>query len=203
MNDTYAQNSDVTTPSQSPKTENASSGSLITYTLVALGLALFIRFFIAAPYIVQGASMMPTFQDLNYLIIDRVTYKLENPRRGDVIVFDLPQNTSKALIKRIIGLPGETVIVRGNTVTIINEQHPQGFQLDESYLSEENLGGISDTNVTLAEDQFFVLGDNRKVSADSRTWGTLPREDIVGRVFVRLFPIGGISIFPGVARYEE
>lgn len=203
MNENLAQKPGMTTPSSTPRVENSSSGSLVIYTLVALGLALFIRFFIAAPYIVQGASMMPTFQDLNYLIIDRVAYKIGEPERGDVIVFDLPQNTSKALIKRVIGLPGETIIIRGNTITIINDQHPQGFQLDEPYLSQENLGGISEVNLTLASDQYFVLGDNRKVSADSRVWGVLPREDIIGRVFVRLFPLGGISIFPGVARYEE
>lgn len=200
------QNTHIASPSplsSPPKTEGASSGSLILYTLIALGLALFIRFFIAAPYIVQGASMMPTFQDLNYLIIDRISYNLGDPDRGDVVVFDLPQNTSKALIKRIVGLPGETIIIRGNVVTIINEEHPQGFQLDEPYLSPENFGGVSEVNMTLADDQYFVLGDNRKVSADSRVWGMLPREDIVGRVFVRLFPITGISLFPGVARYDE
>lgn len=181
----------------------ASQGSLIAYTLVALGLALFIRFFIAAPYIVQGASMEPTFQDLNYLIIDRVSYNLGDPQRGDVVVFDLPQNTSKALIKRIIGLPGDTVIIQGNKVTIINDEHPQGFQLDEPYVDPVNFGGASNVHTTLGPDQFFVLGDNRNVSADSRVWGTLPREDIVGRVFLRLFPIGGIGVLPGAAEYTE
>lgn len=203
MNDTNTNNPTTIAPSTPPRGENASSGSLVAYTLIALGLALFIRFFIAAPYIVQGASMLPTFQDLNYLIIDRVTYQLGEPQRGDVVVFDLPENTSKALIKRVIGLPGETVIVRGNTITIINDEHPQGFQLDEPYLSAQNLGGVSEVNMTLSADQYFVLGDNRKVSSDSRVWGTLPREDIVGRVLVRLFPITGISFFPGFARYDE
>lgn len=186
--------------SQNPR---APQGSLVAYTLVALGLALFIRFFIAAPYIVQGASMLPTFDDLNYLIIDRVTYTLGEPERGDVVVFDLPQNTSKALIKRVIGLPGETVIIANNSVTIVNEEHPQGFQLDEPYLDPENIGGEADTHMTLGPDQYFVLGDNRKVSADSRIWGTLPREDIVGRVFLRLFPVTGISVLPGKVHYEE
>ncbi len=184
-----------------PTEHPSSSKSLVAYTLVALGLALFIRFFIAAPYIVQGASMLPTFQDLNYLIIDRVSYNLGEPARGDVIVFDLPQNTSKALIKRVIGLPGDTVVIAGDTVTIINDENPQGFQLEEPYLSRENLGGANQVSVKLGTDEFFVLGDNRKVSADSRIWGVLPREDIVGRVLVRLFPFGEISIFPGVARY--
>ena len=147
--------------------------------------------------------MLPSFQDLNYLIIDRVTYSLGDPTRGDVIVFDLPQNQSRALIKRIVGLPGETVVIEGNTVTIINQEHPDGFVLKEPYVEASNFGGVASVRTTLSDDQFFVLGDNRRVSADSRVWGILPREDIVGRVFIRLFPITGISIFPGESRYEE
>lgn len=201
MSESGTQNEVQTQVTNTPPAHPPSSRSLVAYTLVALGLALFIRFFIAAPYIVQGASMLPTFQDLNYLIIDRVSYSLGEPQRGDVVVFDLPQNTSKALIKRVIGLPGDTVIIAGDTITIVNEENPQGIQLEEPYLSPENLGGIGQVHVTLGTDEFFVLGDNRKVSADSRIWGVLPREDIVGRVFVRLFPLGEISIFPGVARY--
>ena len=181
--------------------ENSSKGSLVVYTIIALGLALFIRFFIAAPYIVSGASMEPTFNDLHYLIVDRISYDLGSPQRGDVVVFDLPQNTSRALIKRVIGLPGETVVLSGDEVSIINEAHPDGFTLAEPYLSPENFGGASDMRVTLGNDQYFVLGDNRKVSADSRVWGALPREDIVGRVFLRLFPLGSVGILPGEARY--
>lgn len=203
MTELGAQNTGERTAETSALAQKSSQGSLVLYTLVALGLALFIRFFIAAPYIVQGASMEPTFQDLNYLIIDRVSYNLGEPHRGDVVVFDLPQNTSKALIKRIIGLPGETVIIQGNTVTIVNDAYPQGFQLNEPYVDAANFGGASNVHTTLGPDQFFVLGDNRNVSADSRVWGTLPREDIVGRVFLRLFPIGGIGILPGAAEYTE
>lgn len=203
MTDSGARNADERGAQDAAIVQKASQGSLVLYTLVALGLALFIRFFIAAPYIVQGASMEPTFQDLNYLIIDRVSYNLGEPHRGDVVVFDLPQNTSKALIKRIIGLPGETVIIQGNTVTIVNDAHPQGFQLEEPYVDAANFGGASNVHTTLGPDQFFVLGDNRNVSADSRVWGTLPREDIVGRVFLRLFPLGGIGVLPGSADYSE
>ena len=180
-----------------------SSRSLILYTIVALGLALFIRFFIAAPYIVSGASMEPTFDNFHYLIIDRVSYDLAEPHRGDVIVFDLPQNTSRALIKRVIGLPGDTVSIKGNEVTITNDANPKGFTLAEPYLDPNNFGGMSGMSVELGPDQFFVLGDNRKVSADSRIWGVLPREDIVGRVFLRLYPFNHLGVLPGQARYEE
>jgi len=200
MNDPVMQNNSSPDASiQKP----SSARALVVYTLVALGLALFIRFFIAAPYVVSGASMEPTFDDWHYLIIDRVSYRLGAPQRGDVVVFDLPQDAGRSLIKRVIGLPGETVTLKGQSVTIVNAEHPQGFTLEEPYLDPANLGGSNNMTATLEKDQYFVLGDNRRVSADSRIWGTLPREDIVGRVFLRLFPLSGISIVPGESRYQE
>lgn len=178
-------------------------GSLLSYTVIALGLALFIRFFVAAPYVVSGQSMDPNFEDWNYLIVDRVSYDIGDPERGDVIVFDLPQEGGRSLIKRVIGLPGETVLLRGQSVTVINEKHPDGFTLEEPYLDPKNLEGRNDMRTTLGEDEYFVLGDNRRVSADSRIWGTLARENIVGRAFIRLYPLEQIGILPGEARYEE
>jgi signal peptidase I len=188
---------------QMPENDASSTRSLIVYTVVALGLAFFIRFFIAAPYVVSGASMIPTFYDYHYLIIDRVTYEFEQPQRGDVIVLDLPSDTSRALIKRVIGLPGETVSLSGTTVTVSNAEHPDGFVLAEPYLDPNNLGGPTDMSVTLGPDQYFVLGDNRRVSADSRSWGLLPKKDIVGRAFLRLFPFDKIGILPGTTRYDD
>lgn len=171
------------------------------YALFALGLALVVRLFIATPFIVSGSSMEHTFENFDYLIIDRVSYRIAEPQRGDVVVFGLPQETSRDLIKRIIGLPGETVRLENGTVTIINAAHPEGFTLSEPYLSPENRGGAGDMTVSMGPDQFFVLGDNRRVSADSRLWGTLPRADIVGRVLVRLYPFSHLSLLPGEARY--
>ena len=187
--------------SASSDTRNSSQRSLVAYTILAIGLALVIRFFVAAPYIVSGSSMEPTFFNLHYLIVDRLSYDFESPQRGDVIVFDLPQDTSRALIKRVIGLPGETVVITGNAVTVINAANPQGFTLSEPYLDPADLGGTTNIRVTLGSDDFCVLGDNRKVSADSRLWGTLPRSDIVGRVFLRLFPFTKLGVLPGEARY--
>ena len=188
---------------QSPTTQSSSSRALIGYSVVAIGLALLIRFFIASPYVVIGASMEPNFYDYHYLIVDRLTYDFSQPQRGDIIIFGLPEDTSRALIKRVIGLPGETVVLSGSapTVTIINAANPNGFTLSEPYLDPNDLGGPTDMRVTLGTDQYFVLGDNRKVSADSRTWGILPRADIVGRVFLRLYPFNDISILPAQSRY--
>ena len=139
----------------SPDANVHSQYSLVVYTALALGVALFIRFFIAAPYVVSGASMEPNFQDWNYLLVDRVSYAITQPQRGDVIVFDLPQDQSRALIKRVIGLPGETVVLSGTapTVTIYNTEHPKGFTIAEPYLSSENFGGATDMRVTLGADQ--------------------------------------------------
>ncbi len=208
MNDTtqtHAPDGFTEQPSPNPTvpSDSQSTRSLIIYTIAALGLAFFIRFFIAAPYVVSGASMVPTFYDYHYLIIDRVTYGFEEPQRGDVIVLDLPQDTSRALIKRVIGLPGETISLEGNDVIISNAAHPKGFKLAENYVDPNNFGGPTDTTITLGPDQFYVLGDNRRVSADSRSWGVLPREDIVGRAVLRLFPFDKIGILPGTVHFDD
>lgn len=184
-----------------PRSAKSADRSLFGYALVALGLAIVVRLFIATPFIVSGASMENTFQNFDYLIIDRITYDFSAPQRGDIVVFGLPQETSRDLIKRVIGLPGETVKLSGNAVTIINKEHPDGFTLNEPYLTPENLGGATGMQVTLGADQYFVLGDNRRVSADSRLWGTLPRKDIVGRVLLRLYPFTTMALLPGEARY--
>ncbi len=196
-------NDPVMHSSSSQGVKPSSDRSLIFYVIVLLGLVLVIRFFVAAPYIVSGSSMEPNFQDWNYLIVDRLSYDFSQPQRGDVIVLNMPEDTSRALIKRVIGLPGDTVELSGPnpTVTIVNRQYPQGFTLKEPYISPENYGGATDMKVTLGPDQYFALGDNRKVSADSRLWGILPRSDIVGRVLLRLYPPGEIGILPAEARF--
>lgn len=186
---------------KSPLTSLHSGKSFFAYVVIALGLALFIRFFIAAPYVVSGASMEPTFDNWHYLIVDRISYRLASPERGDVIIFDAPKEHGKALIKRIIGLPEETVILRDNSVTVINKSNPSGFVLSEPYLAEENLGGKSNMETTLGADEYFVLGDNRRMSSDSRIWGVLPRELMVGRALIRLYPPTMIDILPGTFRY--
>jgi signal peptidase I len=203
MTDPVMQESSSQEKISSSSTHPESRGSLILYTIVAIGLALFIRYFVAAPYIVQGASMEPSFHDFHYLIIEKVSYRFSEPERGDVIVLDLPYNTSRALIKRVIGLPGETVRIENGVVSIVNTENPAGFILAEPYLAAENRGGPDNLTLALGADQYFVLGDNRRVSSDSRSWGTLPREDIVGHVLMRLFPFTAAGFLPGKTEYEE
>jgi signal peptidase I len=170
--------------------------SLVSFILTVVLIVVPIRLFIAKPFIVSGTSMYPTFDSWHYLIIDELTYQLNAPKRGDVIVMKYPLDTSRYFIKRIIGLPGETVILDGSVVTIKNAAHPQGLALQEPYVHDEQK---SDDHmvIELKDDEYFVMGDNRKASADSRYWGTLPTKDIVGRAFVRLFPFSLIEYMPG------
>lgn len=138
--------------------------------------------------------MVPTFENGQYLIIDEISYRFEEPKRGDVVVFRYPNDPSQYFIKRVIGLPRETVKIKSGVVSVIT---PSGetIVLDESYVSRHGNG--NDRSVSLANGQYFVMGDNRPESSDSRVWGVLPRENIVGRTFLRLLPIQEISIFPG------
>src|SRR3989344_4605821 len=180
-----------------------SSHSIFKYTLLALGHALFIRFFIATPYVVNGASMVPTFYDWHYLIVDKLVYDLYPPERGDVIVFRLPQDPSRSLIKRVIGLPGDTVRIENSKVMIINSKNEKGFVLAEPYLDAKDALTGDNLEITLGEGEYFVLGDNRRASADSRLWGKLPESYITGRVDLRLYPINMISVLPGKFNYEK
>ena len=199
MNDPVMQE---VSPVNSKGSATGSDRALLLYTIIAIALAVGVRFFVAAPYLVSGPSMEETFHNHDYLIVDRLSYRFEQPQRGDVIIFTLPQNPSETLIKRVVGLPGDTIEVKGIDVVISNAAHPKGFTLSEPYLTAADLGGPGGAKITRPPDQYFVMGDNRKVSYDSRLWGTLPRENIVGRVFVRLYPFTDIRVLPGEARYQ-
>lgn len=164
--------------------------------VIALIVALPIRFFIAEPFIVNGASMDPTFSTGQFLIVDRITYRFENPHRGDVIVFEYPNNPNIYYIKRIIGLPGETVSIKHGKVSITNTEHPEGFELTEPYIDISHISEDTSKEV-LGDTEYFVMGDNRAQSSDSRVWGPLEKHFIVGRPVVRLLPVNNISILPG------
>ncbi len=171
----------------------------IQFVLIALAIALPIRFFVAQPFVVNGLSMFPTFNNSDYLIVDQLTYRFNEPERGDVIVFHNPGDYSQFYIKRIIGLPLETVKIEGAKVTIINSEHPDGILLTEPYTGSER-GGSEEK--TLEKDEYFVLGDNRGASSDSRVWGPLKKKLITGRALIRLWPISTIDTLPGKADPE-
>jgi len=153
--------------------------------IIAAVIVVPIRYFLFQPFFVRGQSMDPNFENGDYLIIDEITYRFKAPQRGEVIVFRSPQNPSQRFIKRIIGLPGETIEIRDGEIIIHKDGQYQ--VLDESnYLTDLLTGG--NIQITLAEDEYFVLGDNRSFSFDSRRFGVLPEENIIGRVVLRAWP---------------
>ncbi len=167
---------------------------LLKFALVAVVIVAPIRLFVAKPFIVSGASMHPTFETGQYLIVDELSYNFEQPQRDDVIIFKYPKDPTQYFIKRIIGLPGETLSITGGTIHITTTSGTT-FTLDEPYV--KNIGNGSDMTVHIPAGQYFVMGDNRPESSDSRYWGLLPRGNMVGRAFVRLLPINEIGILPG------
>lgn len=162
--------------------------------LISIAIVLPVRYFVAQPFIVRGASMEPNFQDSQYLIIDEASYYFRGPGRGEAIVFRYPRNPQQFFIKRIIGLPGEQMRLHNGRVTVVNKDHPDGFLLDESYLVPQNRPTNPDEEITLASDEYFVLGDNRDYSSDSRVWGPLERKFIVGRVVFRVLPLNELGV---------
>ncbi|MBX4210983.1 signal peptidase I [Candidatus Parcubacteria bacterium] len=192
---------DELVPQNTPvKKEKGFFREIFEFTVIALVIIVPFRLFIAQPYLVNGASMDPSFETGDYLIVDQLSYRFEKPARGSVIIFKYPNNPSVYFIKRVIGLPNETVVINGSQITIKDTAHPEGFVLDEPYVESR----ASDTiNVTLGTDEYFVMGDNRAASSDSRAWGPLKAKFITGRPVVRLTPLNKIGILPGNHTFSE
>ncbi len=162
--------------------------SFLKILVLSLLIVIPLRLFVVQPFFVQGESMDPAFQPFDYLLADEITYQFRSPQRGEVVIFRFPENPSQFYIKRIVGLPGETVEIRDGDVVIYNESYPDGKVLNESsYLppEQETSGHLT---MELEEKEYFVMGDNRDTSYDSRRWGALPKEKIVGRVWLRVWP---------------
>jgi len=189
-----------------------------------LGIAFLIRFFLVQPFYISGSSMEPNFHDGQYVVVDQVSYRLRSPGRGETIVFKFPQNVAFNFIKRIVALPGEKVEIRDNHVYITNQDNPDGKRLVENYIHPYQTGNLittlgkanydddgdgrtdedardgvdNDLDGRVDEDgnvdEYFVLGDNRNNSSDSRSWGILPRTNIIGRVWVVLYPFDQFEV---------
>ena len=165
-----------------------SSWEVIKTILIAAIVVFGIRAVLFQPFLVSGASMEPNISQSNYLIIDELTYRFREPMRGEVIVFRYPGDPSTFYIKRIMGLPGERVDIANGTLSI------NGIKIDESeYLKGVSTSGI--VHLTLDLDHYFVMGDNRGNSYDSRAWGPLEKKYLVGRALLRLFPFDHMSVF--------
>lgn len=161
----------------------------IKIIVIALAIVIPIRYFLFQPFVVQGESMKPNFATGDYLIVDQISYRFKEPTRGEVIVFNSPTSPSQRLIKRIIGLPGETIIIGDEKIEIIKGE-------DILFLEEDYLNGLitkGDFSIVLGEDEYFVLGDNREFSYDSRKFGLVKKERIIGRALLRLLPVSHFS----------
>lgn len=182
------------------KTRMQSFWELVRFAIIALIVVIPIRMFVAEPFIVSGSSMVPTFQNGDYLIIDKISYELGSPKRDDVVVFRYPGDTTKFFIKRIIGLPGETVDIKGNDVTITNIAHPEGLKLTQDFVKNP---ANNETHAELKNDEYFVMGDNRSASSDSRYWGSVKTNLLIGKAMLRLLPISKIDFWPGNYKQAE
>ncbi len=162
---------------------------------VSLAIVIPIRYFLIQPFFVKGASMEPNFEDGEYLIVNELSLNLQDPERGEVIIFRYPKDPSQYYIKRIIGLPGERVKIEGGKVYIFNRENPQGFALDESEYLYSLQATPGDVDFVLGGEQFFVLGDNRLASSDSRIFGPISREAIIGKAWIRAWPFDRLTKF--------
>ncbi len=188
-----------------PNSQSQSVGAfvwdLVKILVIAIAIIWPFRTFVAEPFVVSGSSMLPNFHNHDYLIIDRLSYRLGEPSRGDVVVLRFPKDETQYFIKRIIGLPNEKVCFsptcdgQDGHVYIFNQQHPEGLKLSESYLTELTYPYADVSGRILADNEFYVLGDNRDASSDSRTWGILPKSDIVGKVWSRVYPFSKAEFF--------
>ncbi len=173
---------------------------VLKYTVISLVIVAPFRIYVAQPFIVSGESMADTFQPKEYLVVDQLTYRSHEPARGDVVIFKYPLDPSVYFVKRVIGLPGETVHIDHAVVTVQGASSTVAVRLEEPYVSSVPAETAS-TTITLESDEYFVLGDNRKESSDSRVWGPLQRKFIVGRAFARIFPLTRVALWPGEHRY--
>lgn len=195
MQDDYTQEERDGARNDAPKQENFFV-EVFKFSILALIIVVPFRFYIAQPFIVSGASMSPTFETGQYLIVDQISYRFEEPHRGDVVIFKYPNDPSKYFIKRIIGLPGEVVELENGTTAVSSlGDDTSKLVLAETYLQTDPTD--DHLSITLSSDEYFVMGDNRGASSDSRVWGPVPRKNIVGRAYIRLLPPRTMGILPG------
>lgn len=178
---------------------------LLKVAIITIAIIVPIRYFLIIPFYVKGESMVPNFHDREYLIVDEISYRFREPQRGEIIVFRYPQNPQEYFIKRVIGLPGESVKIKDNSVVVFNKANPSGLKLDESYLPAgvETLPNSysSQDQIEVGDKQYFVLGDNRMFSKDSRSFGPIDKSFVVGKVLLRGLPLNKVALFTKAPKY--
>lgn len=179
--------------------------SLLAWIVGIVIIVKLVQALLVQPFIVDGGSMLPTFHDKEFLLVDKFSYRINEPKRGDVAIFKLYENNNpysgKHLVKRIIGLPGERIVIQDGVTRIFTTEHPDGFELDESYVVYRDL--TKNTDIRLGENQYFMMGDNRAYSYDSRSWGALDGKHLKGQVLFRVYPFSTAAYEPGQHSYAE
>jgi len=169
---------------------------LVKVVVISLAIIIPVRYYLIQPFYVKGASMEPNFYDKEYLIIDEISYRFHEPARGDIIVFKYPRNPEEYFIKRVIGLPGERIQIKDGSAYVYNQENPLGVKLEEPYLpSGDRTYGLNEEIITLGASEYYVLGDNRNSSKDSRSFGPVDKSLITGRVLLRGWPFSRIDVF--------
>ena len=166
-----------------------SVSELLKVIVISLIIIIPVRYFLLQPFFVKGASMEPNFYDHEYLVIDEISYRFKNPQRGEIVVFRYPKDPRQYFIKRIVGLPNETIEIKDNLVFV------NGVKIDEAgYLSADTVT-LGNVFTKLGPNEFFLMGDNRNFSLDSRTFGAVDRHFLIGRAWFRGFPFNKFRIF--------
>lgn len=186
--------------------EDESPQSLLIWIVGIIVIVKLIQAFLIQPFIVDGASMLPTYHNQEFLLVDKLSYRLGEPKRGDVIVFRLYESQKnpyegKYLIKRLIGKPGERVVVQNGVTTIYSKDTPLGFVIEEPFVTYKEF--TKDVDITLDDNHYFVMGDNRAQSYDSRDWGPLLASQIKGQVLFRVYPFSMASYEPGQYNFSK
>ncbi len=186
--------------------EDERPSSLLIWIIGIIILVKLVQAFLIQPFIVDGASMLNTYHNQEFLLVDKLSYHIKDPERGDIMIFKLYENNNnpyegKHLIKRVIGLPGERVVIKNGITTIYNKQNKDGFMLEEPYVTYKDLA--KDADMTLDEDHYFVMGDNRAQSYDSRDWGGLDVVNIKGQVLFRVYPFKKAGYEPGKYSFSK
>lgn len=164
---------------------------VIKVVVISLAIILPVRYFLIQPFYVKGASMEPNFHDYEYLIIDEISYRFNSPVRGQTVVLHDPRDPSQFFIKRVLGLPGETISFKNGKVQI------NGVDIDEAAYLAGDVVTTSPTNhpVVIGDNEYFLMGDNRSASYDSRRFGPVDESELVGRVWIRAWPFNRLQIF--------
>lgn len=179
--------------------------------IIALSIFAIVYLFAFQPHEVNGQSMdgIGSFHSGQYILTDKVTYNFREPERGEVVVFKYPENEHYDYIKRIVGLPGEELMIQDNKVYIYNDERPNGFVLDEEdYLADTVITSgrtflEEGQRIKIPEGNYFVMGDNRPQSADSRSWGFVPKENIIGRSLFRYWPPHEIGVIQNPKHIQQ